>query len=81
MPTVLRFEAYRFFFYSADGDEPPHIHVERGAGHAKYWLEPVRLQGSSGFRPAELRRIARLVEDNVASILRAWHEHFGNRST
>src|SRR5438270_11724045 len=29
LPSVLRSGPYRFFFYSADQDEPPHIHVER----------------------------------------------------
>jgi hypothetical protein len=28
MPTVLRSGPYRFFFYSADRGEPPHVHVE-----------------------------------------------------
>ena len=26
MPTVLRHGPYRFFFYSGDRDEPPHVH-------------------------------------------------------
>src|SRR5690606_5154622 len=30
MPTVLRSGSYRFFFYSLENDEPPHIHVECG---------------------------------------------------
>lgn len=34
MPTVLRVGPYRFFFYSGDGDEPRHVHVERGEGAA-----------------------------------------------
>ena len=25
MPTVLRTSGFRFFFYSLDGSEPPHI--------------------------------------------------------
>ncbi|WP_439481025.1 DUF4160 domain-containing protein [Cyclobacterium plantarum] len=41
MPTVLRIGPYRFFFFSNEGNEPPHIHVESGEGHAKFWLEPV----------------------------------------
>ena len=28
MPTVLRICAARFFFYSNEGSEPPHIHIE-----------------------------------------------------
>ena len=27
MPTVLRWEGYRAFFYSNEGSEPPHLHV------------------------------------------------------
>ena len=29
MPIVLKEGPYRFFFYSADRDEPKHIHVTR----------------------------------------------------
>jgi hypothetical protein len=43
MPTVLRIMGYRFFFYSLEGHEPPHIHVERDEKLAKYWLDPVEL--------------------------------------
>ena len=43
MPTVLRVGPFRFFFYAGDGGEPPHVHVERDEGEAKFWLDPVRL--------------------------------------
>ena len=43
MPTVLQTEGYRFYFYSRENQEPPHIHVEFGDKLAKYWLEPVEL--------------------------------------
>jgi hypothetical protein len=37
VPTVLRAEGFRFFFFfSNEGTELPHIHVERGDGHAKF---------------------------------------------
>jgi hypothetical protein len=55
MPTVVRVGPYRLFFYSGDGHEPPHIHVERDAHVAKFWLEPVRLARSGGFGRAEIR--------------------------
>ena len=55
MPTVLRSGPYRLFFYSADRDEPPHVHVERDAQIAKFWLKPVRLEDSGGFKRVELR--------------------------
>jgi len=55
MPTVLRLGPYRYFFYSSDSEEPPHIHVERDGSVAKFWLDPVRLVASGGFNRAELR--------------------------
>ena len=76
MPTVLRSGPYRFFFYSGDGDEPPHVHVERDDNTAKFWLGPVRLQRSGGFRPAEVRRIQRLVEQHREELLRSGEAYF-----
>lgn len=48
MPTILRVGRSRFFFYSTDRIEPPHVHVEVGDGVAKFWLDPVRLAASRG---------------------------------
>ena len=30
MPTVLRIDGFRFFFYSLENNEPPHIHMRGG---------------------------------------------------
>lgn len=49
MPTVLRVAGYRFFFFSNEGDEPTHIHVETAGKHAKHWLGPVVLASSHGY--------------------------------
>lgn len=49
MPTVLLLGPYRFFFFSLENDEPPHIHVERDDAVAKYWLDPVELASIAGF--------------------------------
>ena len=68
MPTVLRSGPYRLFFYSADRDEPPHVHVERDAQIAKFWLKPVRLEDSGGFKRVELRKAERVVEENVEDL-------------
>ncbi|RKY07496.1 MAG: hypothetical protein DRP65_10380, partial [Planctomycetota bacterium] len=40
MPTVLRIKGYRFFFFSLDSSEKPHIHVEKAGKYAKYWNRP-----------------------------------------
>jgi hypothetical protein len=43
MPVVLRVGPYRFYFYSHESTEPPHIHVDRERFSAKFWLELVAL--------------------------------------
>jgi hypothetical protein len=77
MPTVARIGPYRLFFYSADGVEPPHIHVERDAAIAKYWLSPLRLARSQRYRAKELRDIERILAERGARLLEAWHDYFG----
>ena len=43
MPVALRIGPYRFYFWSRENHEPPHIHVGRDRVEAKFWLEPVAL--------------------------------------
>jgi hypothetical protein len=79
MPTVLRSGPYRFFFYSGDRDEPPHVHVERDDAEAKFWLGPVRLERSRGFARNEINQIQMIhaiVEENQHHLLDRWHEYF-----
>ena len=76
MPTVLRSGPYRFFFYAADGVEPPHVHVERDHSVAKFWLRPVRLQGSRGFSRVEIARIQGIVDEHAEALLRSWDDFF-----
>ncbi|MBI1237759.1 MAG: DUF4160 domain-containing protein [Alphaproteobacteria bacterium] len=79
MPTVFRDRGYRFFFYSNEGSprEPVHIHVEKGSGVAKFWIDPVQLSDSDGFNRKELKELADIIEAHQDWIERAWHEHFG----
>jgi len=76
MPTVLRSGPYRLFFYSADRQEPRHVHVERDDCRAKVWLDPVRLHDSAGFRAPELRQIESLVGQHAHELRKAWDDHF-----
>ena len=76
MPTVLRVGPYRFSFYAGDREEPEHIHVSRDNLIAKFWLNPVRLARSGGFRRADIRRIQSVVEANREVLLEAWYDYF-----
>ena len=78
MPTVLRDGPFRFFFYSGDRGEPPHVHVQRDNQVAKFWLDPVILERSGGLRPSEIRRIERIIDENQSSFLREWDVRFNN---
>ena len=78
MSTVLRRGPYRFFFYAGDRDEPAHVHVERDADTAKFWLDPVSLERSGGFNRREIQRIQKLVEENQVDLLKGWNEYFSH---
>ena len=75
-PTVLQSGPYRFFFFSNDIAEPPHVHVARDDKIAKFWLSPVREAYNYGFKAAELNRIAAITRDHEAALAKAWHDYF-----
>ena len=79
MPTVLRFGKHRFFFFSNEGSEPPHIHVETAENYAKFWLNPVALVKSTGYNAKELREIRELIGQNRQLFQEKWHEYFGSQ--
>jgi Domain of unknown function (DUF4160) len=74
-PTILRNGPYRFFFFSNEGTEPPHIHIKGSGGEAKFWLEPVSLAYNYGYAGHELRRVERLVADNKVLFMEAWNDY------
>ena len=76
MPTILRIQGFRFFFFSNEGNEPPHIHVESGDGYAKFWLNPVILVDSVNYNSTELNNIRKLTQENEAFFLDKWNEYF-----
>jgi hypothetical protein len=78
MPTVLRSGPYRFYFYSHEPNEPPHVHVDRENMSAKFWLEPVALARNLGFSARELREIQSLVTEHQPKLLEKWNGYFGN---
>jgi hypothetical protein len=80
VPTIARIDGYRFFFYSLEGTEPPHVHVERAEATAKFWLDPVALAGSRGFRSRELTRLRAMVIEHRTEFQDAWHAHFGGEA-
>ena len=76
MPTVAKIGPYRFFFYSNENDEPPHVHVKQGSSLAKFWLSPVELASSNRFAAHELREIERIVREWRTRFVEAWDDYF-----
>jgi hypothetical protein len=76
LPTVLRVGRFRFFFFSNEGEEPPHVHVKAAEHEAKFWLLPVELAANYGFKGPDLREIRELVEEHADEFMEAWNEHF-----
>jgi hypothetical protein len=50
----------------------------RVVNNAKYWLEPVALEFSSGFSRGELMNIYRLISERQAVLVENWHDYFGD---
>ncbi len=77
MPTLLRVDGFRFFFFSNEGNKPPHVHVESGDGYAKIWLDPLEFVYAVGLHANQLRRVRRLVKEHREDFIGKWNEHFG----
>ena len=76
MPTIIIKNGYRFFFFSKEGNEPMHIHIEKGEHEAKYWLEPISLASNHGFKSRELNEIKNIIIHNSFLIMERWNEYF-----
>jgi len=68
---------YRFFFYSFDCNEPPHVHARRESTSCKFWLEPLALADNDGMSSRELMAVRRLIFEYRIRMLEAWREHCG----
>jgi hypothetical protein len=77
MPTALRVGPYRFFFYSSDGGERRHVHVQRDDALAKLWLDPVRVEHSVGFSATEIRIVRSIIAEYRRTLVGRWNEYFG----
>ena len=80
VPTVHREAGGAFYFYAEEGTEPPHVHVDKGDGTAKLWLQPVRLARAQGLKVSEVRQIIRIAERQREMLLNEWNEFFERES-
>lgn len=74
VPAVHREAGFVFYFYSEEGNEPPHVHVDKGDGTAKFWRDPVRLVWAEGLKVSELGKALRIAEREQGKLLAKWNE-------
>lgn len=77
MPTVLKINGYRFFFYAND-HLPKHIHIEKNNCTAKIELENLIFTQSKNFNSKELKEIRILASINIQTLNEKWDEFFNN---
>lgn len=75
MPTILIIKGFRFFFYVND-HSPMHIHIERGDGTAKFYLEPLELVKSKRFKASEIAEIRYIVTEHLELFKDKWYDYF-----
>jgi hypothetical protein len=49
--------------------------AEHAEKYAKFWLEPIELAESRGFRSHELTALRRMIEEHRDEFITAWNEH------
>lgn len=79
MPTIFILFGFRFLFYAND-HELIHVHVVKGNISAEFTLFPeVELVENKGLKPAELKLVESVIEENKEIIAEHWNKFF-NRS-
>ena len=75
MPTVLRINGYRFFFFS-DEHMPQHIHIEKAGSYVRIVLDTHEVTDSYKISSKEINKLIKLVEENKETLKGAWDEYF-----
>ena len=73
--ALLDFLGYKFFFWSNENAEPPHVHA------TKFWItaDGIKLDHNKSQIPQnDLKKIARYILENRADILAAWFDYFNS---
>ena len=77
MPTILKLNGYRFFFFSNE-HTPKHIHIQKQEKYAKIDLNNLKIINNFKFNSKEIKEILNITKENQEKFLKAWNEHFQN---
>ncbi len=77
MPTLLIWRGHKFRFYSADGQEPVHVHIVKDGKSAKVWLISMEIEYHHGYNEREMRELMAIIAENRDAWIGEWNEFFG----
>jgi hypothetical protein len=80
VPTVLRERGFRFYFYALEGNEPPHVHVDRGSGTLKLWLHDLSIESVESLKAAEVSEALKIARTYHRLLLNSWYEFAGRKN-
>jgi hypothetical protein len=82
MPTILRKNGWRIFFYSNEGNEQMHVHAMKGETEVKYWisqkLNMISCSNSFNLSPTRQREIEELLIEHLPYIMKSCNNYFNN---
>ena len=77
MPTILQIKGWRFFFYANEGNEPIHVHAQKGEKECKYWLktEIFDIEEAFGYNMgnADRREVKQIIFQHFEQIEAEWN--------
>lgn len=77
---MLYINGWRFFFYSNEGNEPVHIHVQKGEKECKYWLIEETFDIEQAFayhmNNADKKEVRRIIFEHFDTLIKGWNEFF-----
>lgn len=79
MPTVLKIDGFRFFFFS-DEHNPVHIHVEKGDGYMRVNLETLKITNKKDFTKNDEKKIMIIIKEHQEKLIGAWNEYFNQQA-
>ena len=53
------------------------MHVRKGGGFAKFWIEPVELDFSQGMKISDIKQAEDLIIEHLEIITKKWNEIHG----
>lgn len=80
MPTILLILGWRLYFFSQEGNEPIHIHAEKGGMKCKFWLHTDTFEISEAsslkLKKTARREIRKIIYQHFDLIVDEWNTYF-----